>query len=292
MDVVFQSSLPFAPWTVPHAWRMPGTMPLDPAAWLLADDAFAAQMALRDRLVAEREAVVTAALPEAAPAVDELLGLILAHLTQLGHRVAPEGILRPDGVTVPLDHARPLATLARLVQEDLCLLAPGPDGEPRLIAAALCFPAGWRLAQKLGRGMVRIHTPVAKYDDGTAARVARLFAALHPERPLWRANAHWTPVQPARRGRSRTAAARRPVDPVRAAMPSPPAADRGGGVLDPHLLRAPGRPDARAAHRAGNSRAPPCAVTGSATAGATASPSRGRAGRCRPKPPSAQGHAT
>ncbi|MCU0907513.1 MAG: DUF3445 domain-containing protein [Rhodobacteraceae bacterium] len=192
MDVVFQSSLPFAPWTVPHAWRLPGTMPLDAADWLLVDDAFGPQMALRDRLVATRAAEVTAALPEAARAVDELFDRVLCHLPPLGHHVSPGGVTRPDGVRVPLDRDRPLPTLARLLQEDLCLLAPGPDGEPVLIAAALCFPAGWRLAQKLGRGMGRIHAPVAKYDDGTAARVSRLFAALHPDRPLWRANAHWS----------------------------------------------------------------------------------------------------
>lgn len=192
MDVVFQSSLPFAPWTVPHAWRMPGTMPFDPVDWLQADDAFAAQMALRDRLVATRAAEVTAALPDATPAVAELLDLVTDHLPRLGHRVTADRIHRPDGVTVPRDRTRPLATLARLCQEDLCLLAPGPDGEPVLIAAALCFPAGWRLSQKLGRGLGRIHAPVARYDDGTAARVARLFATLHPDRPLWRANAHWS----------------------------------------------------------------------------------------------------
>ncbi len=192
MDVVFQPVLPFAPWLVPHAWRMPGTMPLDPADWLQADPAFAAQMALRDHLVATRAAEVTAALPEAAPAVEELFDLVLSRLPPLGHRVAPDRVTRPDGVMVALDRTRPLPTLARLVQQDLCLLAPGPDGEPRLIAASLCFPAGWRLAQKLGRGMGRIHAPVTKYDDGTATRVARLFAALHPDRPLWRANAHWS----------------------------------------------------------------------------------------------------
>lgn len=216
MDVVFQSSLPFAPWTVPHTWRMPGTMPLDPADWLLVDDAHAAQMALRDRLVATRAAEVTAALPEAAPAVAELFDLVLSRLPPLGYRIEAESVTRPDGVTVALDRARPLPTLARLVQEDLCLLAPGPDGEPRLIAASLCFPAGWRLSQKLGRGMVRIHAPVTKYDDGTASRVARLFAALHSDRPLWRANAHWS-AAPLFNPRDEGA----PVPPLRPDAPPP-----------------------------------------------------------------------
>jgi hypothetical protein len=116
MDVVFQPFLPFAPWLVPHAWRMPGTMPLDPADWLQADPAFAAQMALRDRLVVTRAAEVTAALPEAATALEELFDLVLSRLPPFGHRVAPDHVTRPDGVTVPLDRARPLPTLARLVQ--------------------------------------------------------------------------------------------------------------------------------------------------------------------------------
>jgi hypothetical protein len=192
MNVVFQASLPFAPWTAAHAWRLPGTMPLDPAEWLVADDAFAAQMAVRDRLVATRPHEVTGALPDADREVAELFDLVLARLPTLGHRVKDGEVLRPDGVAIPLDMERPLETLARLCQEDFCLLRPGTDGEPILSAAVLCFPAGWRLAQKLGRGIGPIHAPVTRYDKDVARRVARLFTALRPDRPLWRANAHWS----------------------------------------------------------------------------------------------------
>lgn len=167
-------------------------MPLDPADWLVIDEAFAAQMALRDALVAERPQDVTGALDGCEAAVDELFARVLAHLPGLGHRVGPTQVIRPDGLAVRLDRTRPLQTLARLCQEDFCLLCPGPGGEPLLAAAVLCFPAGWRLRQKLGQGMARIHAPVARYGDETARRVARLFAALHPDRPLWRANAHWS----------------------------------------------------------------------------------------------------
>jgi dimethylamine monooxygenase subunit A len=192
MDVVFQTSLPFAPWTAPHAWRLPGTMPLDPADWLVADDAFAAQMVVRDRLIATRPREVTAALPDADREVAELFDRVLAHLPALGHEVRKVDVLRPDGAVIPLDRGRPLETLGRLCQEDFCLLRHDTDGEPILSAAVLCFPAGWRLAQKLGRGLGRIHAPVTRYDDDVRRRVARLFAALRPDRPLWRANAHWS----------------------------------------------------------------------------------------------------
>jgi hypothetical protein len=35
---------------------------------------------------------------------------------------------------------------------------------------------------------VRIHVPVPEYGTDLAARVQRLFDAIRPERPLWRAN--------------------------------------------------------------------------------------------------------
>jgi hypothetical protein len=192
MDVVFQKTLPFAPWAVPHAWRLPGTMPLDPRDWLVVDDAFAAQMALRDTLIAERPDAVAGALPDSDEGISELFDQVLSHLPALGHAVADDHVRRPDGAVVPLDRMRPLHTLGRLCQEDFCLLQPGQGGEPILAAAVLCFPAGWRLRQKLGHGLGRIHGPVARYTPEAAQRVARLFAALHPDRPLWRANAHWS----------------------------------------------------------------------------------------------------
>ena len=77
---------------------------------------------------------------------------------------------------------------ARLVQEDLCLMQP-VGAEHVLTGAVLCFPASWTLAEKLGRPLSGIHTPVAVYDAGMAARVQRLFDLIRPERPMWRQNA-------------------------------------------------------------------------------------------------------
>lgn len=170
--------------------RLPGILPLDPAEWLIVDDAYAGQMALRDRLIAEREVEVHA-LPEAArPAAAELYARVLADLPRLGFRLGQTEATRPDGVTVPLDPSRPLLTLGRLVQEDLCIMEAGPDGEHVLTAAILCFPASWSLAEKIGRPLIRIHIPVPSYDGDLAPRVQRLFDAIRPERPLWRMNYH------------------------------------------------------------------------------------------------------
>lgn len=170
---------------------MPGVLPMPVDDWLRVDDAYAEQMALRDRSIAERGALVHQVLPEGETAARELYAKVLAEeLPRLGFQVDGDGIVRPDGVRVRLDADAPLMTLGRLVQEDLCLMQPGPDDEHVLTGAILCFPAGWTLAEKIGRPLMRIHQPVRKYDEDVGRRVQRLFDAIRPETPLWRANAH------------------------------------------------------------------------------------------------------
>jgi hypothetical protein len=189
MDHVLQNSLPSVPWAHPATARLPGVQPMTMSEWLHRDEAFAGQMALRDRLLATRgEAVLVPGDGAARLAAAELLEVILAHL-DAGYRHEAGAVRRPDGVRVALDPARPLLTAARLVQEDLCLLRRAEGGEHVLAAAALCFPASWTLGEKIGRPLAAIHGPVAAYDGGMAARVQRLFDHLRPEVPLWRQNA-------------------------------------------------------------------------------------------------------
>lgn len=186
---ILQDRLPVAPWMAEHTLRLPGTSPIDLADWLQRDDAYAAQMAYRDRLIAGRGTEVHACPPAAEPAARELLDTVLAHLADAPGHVRDGGaVIRPDGVRVPLD-GPPLVVAGRLVQEDLCLLekAEGAD-EHVLTAAILCFPSNWTLAQKLGHGLVRIHLPVDVYDDNIARRVQRMFDAIRPEAPVMRAN--------------------------------------------------------------------------------------------------------
>lgn len=190
MTPILQSRLPFAPWADPRTRRLPGTLPLDPRDWLVVDDAYAAQMAARDRLIAERPADVHAMLPMAQAAADELYAAVLSRLAPLGFTIAGDTVQRPDGVEIRLDCRTPLLTLGRLVQEDFCLLQEDGAGEHLLSAAILCFPAGWRLAEKIGRPMMRIHRPVAKYTEDLGRRVQRLMDAIRPGTPMWRANAH------------------------------------------------------------------------------------------------------
>lgn len=169
--------------------RLPGTRPARPEdSWIQLDGAFAGQMALRDRLLAERRDAVHALTDPARPAAEELLGTVLALLADRpGYAVRTDSVQRPDGVQVPIDPSTPLVTLGRLVQEDLCLMQEGPDGHV-LTGAVLCFPASWSLDEKLGRALPGIHWPVRSYDADLTRRVQRLFDAIRVGAPMERAN--------------------------------------------------------------------------------------------------------
>ncbi|MFV0475194.1 MAG: heme-dependent oxidative N-demethylase family protein [Pikeienuella sp.] len=181
--------LSHAPLTPFMSERLPGMAPLSYADWLHRDEAFAPQMAYRDRLIAEAPGIVLAG--EGCAGAEELLSLVLSTLAahDPGYEIGTDRARRPDGVEVPLDRARPFATLGRLAQEDFLILDRPPDGEEHVLTGAvLCFPSRWSLAEKMNRPLIGIHENVPAYDDGLAPRVQRLFDALAPERPLVRAN--------------------------------------------------------------------------------------------------------
>ncbi|WP_305972377.1 MULTISPECIES: DUF3445 domain-containing protein [unclassified Mameliella] len=175
------------PYDVTAPRPLPGIAPLDPADWLIVDEAYAAQMAERRRLLTERRDEVLALFAAAVPAADELMETVLAALPDLFLR-GDNSVLCPDGARVSLDGADPLGTLGRIVQEDLCLMEKHGD-QHVLTGAVLCFPASWRLDEKFMRPMTAIHAPVDSFDDNIARRVQRLFDGVQAGRPLWRFNA-------------------------------------------------------------------------------------------------------
>jgi hypothetical protein len=169
-----------------------GLMALKPADWIEIDGRYPADMAEKRRLLAERHGEVFAALPEAEAAARELHDLLVDHLTdRFSDRFGIEGgriAERQTGAVLALDGAlHPLDRAGRLVQEDLCLMQPGPEGY-RLTAASLCFPTRWRLADKLGKPMSGIHTPVPYYAEKLERPVDRFFDRLKADKPVWRLN--------------------------------------------------------------------------------------------------------
>ena len=188
-EPVFHDALPHMPWTDARTWRLPGMLPCGAEDWIRQDEAFAGQMAERDWLIATRQPLVHALLPEGRAAAAELLAVVLDLVSRRpGYVVEGDRVTRPDGATVRVDTAFPMVTLGRLVQEDLCLMQKQGE-ESVLTGAILCFPASWTLSQKIGRPMTGIHKPVHHYDDEVARRVQRLFDMVRVGQPLERYNA-------------------------------------------------------------------------------------------------------
>ena len=185
MPEILQDSLLIKPWLSDVTRKLPGIQPLDPADWLIRDEAFAAQMAYRDQLIETIRDRVFVHDDRATSASEELLNMVVTGLDK-GYEVSTSQILRPDGVMIDFADEN-LITAARLVQEDLIILQD-IDGEYVLTAGVLCFPASWTLQQKFMRSLDIIHKPVASYDSNIAKRVNRMFTAMRPEQPLWRAN--------------------------------------------------------------------------------------------------------
>jgi hypothetical protein len=167
---------PYTPFMEPRTAKPPGLSPLDMARWTVRDPDFDAQMTRRREVMAAQIDVVLASLSEGEEPALELLSMLKAHL----------GL---DPVPTLLETYCPLTAIGHMVAEDFCLMRHDPaSGEYRLVSAILCFPSRWLLAEKLGRPLTVIHEPVPDYDEVLARRVARVFDAVNPERPLVRVN--------------------------------------------------------------------------------------------------------
>ena len=159
-----------------------GLRPRAESQWLPHTDLFgddaerAVQMNQRAKLFADKHAAVFAALPAARTASAELLELVIDHICKYHPSLPP-----------PIDPAQhPLEAAARLLPEDMLLLAPRGDSDSHnpaqtlwhLEAAALAFPAHWVLAEKMDQPLQAIHQPVPHYDERLATPVDRFFTDM------------------------------------------------------------------------------------------------------------------
>lgn len=170
-----------------------GIRTLPPADWLEVDDDADHQMTARRKLLDQKPLEVVGALPGSEAGQNELLDLLLAYLARhQGDRydVSSKSVLdRGSGQRfelMPEPHA-PFMMIGRLVQEDFCLLQQH-GSTYRLVGAVLCFPAHWRLRDKMGRSLLDIHEPVPGFADQLGTPITKLFERLDDRRPVQRLN--------------------------------------------------------------------------------------------------------
>ena len=147
---------------------------LDIDQWVSThDDDWLPTIEMKRALIDERRDEVVACLPGAEAACEEVA----------------RGVMNSIGVTP--SSARGVDALveaALCVADDLCILMSDADGMPRLVAAVLCSPGRWRLAEKIGGTMASIHVPVARYDIDLDSPVNAVLKRMNLEKPMWRTN--------------------------------------------------------------------------------------------------------
>lgn len=189
------ATAPIAPFMDPRTTHPPGVSALPREQWLVVDETYADQMALRDQLLVKRRDIVLQG--DSGPAARECLEVATsALLNHAGFERVGDTVTRPDGTAIRINAAAPLASLGRLAQEDFLVLEqPAGADEHVLTGGVLCFPSRWSLTEKMNRPLIGIHARVPGYETGLASRVQRFFDALRPDRPLQRANwlVHSTP---------------------------------------------------------------------------------------------------
>lgn len=170
-----------------------GLAPLDLAEWIEPDRALAATLAEREALIRERRDIVVREEADTRAAQREALELIVAHVTERypslyrleGRRLT----VVPTGRVFDLDDGNeaPLVIAGHLVSDDLLMLRRSERGY-RLVAAVLCFPSAWSLAEKFGQSLDELHEAVPGYESKLAKLMNRIFDNLKVEQPVWRVN--------------------------------------------------------------------------------------------------------
>lgn len=163
-----------------------GLAPVPVERWIEVDERLPRDLDEKDELFATKLDTVFRAEAGTEAAQQEVLDLLGEHLPVMVpevYRRQPDGIrILPADRCVALDAPEPaLMTASRLVQDDLVLMRPGDASGYRLVAASLCFPSAWSLAEKFGTSLDGLHGNVPGYADRLAVRMKRIFDGLKPD---------------------------------------------------------------------------------------------------------------
>ena len=160
---------------------------------------YAAEVALKNRLLTESPSEYFSGGTELFAAQWEVLGLVLTDLEKHyseAFRLEQRGrhwrwhnallgeaydFTPNDAESLPLE---PLDWAGRQVQEDLVLVTA--DHAATFIGGQLCFPNGWAIADRLGKPFIAVHERTPQMTMPSVHSGARLLGAMKPGKTLWR----------------------------------------------------------------------------------------------------------
>lgn len=170
-------------------WSMKsGLEALQLSNWIDIDRNFVPELNIKAQRLKESYSDVVATLPGSHAGQQEILELLLAHLLEYFpeyYRLEGTKIenLKTGQVWEISDYEDvPIALAGQLVQEDLCLMQPTSEGHV-LKAISSTFPLFWRVPDKIGLPLYKIHHPVPEFPEKLKHPLELYFERLRPDRP-------------------------------------------------------------------------------------------------------------
>lgn len=167
-----------------------GLRTVKPEDWIQLDSGYPKYHAEKARRIVERGDKCCATAPEAYSAALELLGELVAYLPAryptLFRRTAVgiDNLWSGESFNIVERPLRedPMAMCGRLVQDDLALMIERPDGQYYLLAGAILLPGFWRLSDKFGMPLSRVHTSgdVPQFREKLECGITKFFRRLTP----------------------------------------------------------------------------------------------------------------
>ena len=170
-----------------------GLRPIDFENWIQYEDDFVDRVCGKKNLIRNLGKRVLDSTPSSIPAQQELLQLLLDYLHKYrsklfdiqGQRVIS---LQENRTYSVGDYDKcPIELISYLVADDFCILESDGD-DYKLVAASVCAPTWWSLAEKMGKPLASIHQPIANLEEKIGHMIRHFLQNLKVEDCYQRSN--------------------------------------------------------------------------------------------------------
>ncbi len=163
----------------PFRFRL-GTRPGDAAAFFAPTNAHEDIQAERRRWLDADPARYAALLPDAIPLLDAILNSPAARQTIDAADL--------DALWTAPDLLARCVALGKTWEPDFALLRLDSSGKMILVGGCICFPSNWRLTDKIGLPLDRVHAIVPGLNAAIGTSIDTLLAHMKPHGTLIRSN--------------------------------------------------------------------------------------------------------
>ena len=170
-----------------------GLSAIEFSEWIQYEDDFAERINEKEILIKTQGKKVLDAIPNSLPAQKEFLNIVLENIQQYHPEMFS---IANNKITRGKDNLRykvsdyencPLELVSYLVGDDYCLLEEDM-GDYKLVAASVCAPTWWTLAEKMNKPLASIHAPIANLEEKIGRMIRHFLHNLKVEDCFQRSN--------------------------------------------------------------------------------------------------------